>query len=461
MSKKLKIKANVEVNGNLNLDAKKPESKLTIETGSKRIGLLHKNESFEMATYLSDAEWGASIGTLGAHKFSIFTGGLGKYKLTVDNGGNVGIGTSDPSEKLTIKTEKYKIGLLHEHGEVKLATYVSDNDYGASIGTIGDHNFSIFTGGKGEYKLTVDKVGNVGIGTFEPENKLTVESTKYGIMQESNGIKVGTHISSNAGSVGTKSDHAFRFYINGSYKATIGKNGNMRVGIGTSEPTKAKLEVIGTGNSLYGGRYGYIDNTGAGGPNNGGSRHYSIYCDDAIACSAVRASSDVRIKTTKGVSNSQNDLKTLSKIEITDYQHIDVIGKGAEPHKKVIAQQVKTVFPQCVSADIEDFIPSIYTKTEIKEGWIVLAADVNIHDRVKLIFSDGIKEVKVLEKLDGMFKVDTDKEGEVFVYGKEVSDFHTVDYDAISMLNVSATQELLKRLEDLEQEVKNLKNKEQ
>ena len=41
---------------------------------------------------------------------------------------------------------------------------------------------------------------------------------------------------------------------------------------------------------------------------------------------------------------------------------------------------------------------------------------------------------------------------EVFVFGREVNDFHTVDYEAISMLNVSATQELYKRLKALEKE---------
>ena len=34
---------------------------------------------------------------------------------------------------------------------------------------------------------------------------------------------------------------------------------------------------------------------------------------------------------------------------------------------------------------------------------------------------------------------------EVFVYGHQVNDFRTLDYDAISMLNVSATQELAKK----------------
>jgi hypothetical protein len=45
------------------------------------------------------------------------------------------------------------------------------------------------------------------------------------------------------------------------------------------------------------------------------------------------------------------------------------------------------------------------------------------------------------------------------VYGTEVPDFHVVDYDAISMLNVSATQELLRRIEALEKELEALKKK--
>ena len=44
----------------------------------------------------------------------------------------------------------------------------------------------------------------------------------------------------------------------------------------------------------------------------------------------------------------------------------------------------------------------------------------------------------------------------VFVYGREMDDFHTVDYDAISMLNVSATQEQQGRIEELEEMLKKL-----
>ena len=43
------------------------------------------------------------------------------------------------------------------------------------------------------------------------------------------------------------------------------------------------------------------------------------------------------------------------------------------------------------------------------------------------------------------------------MYGREVDDFRTVDYQAISMLNVSATQALLRRIEALEKENEALK----
>jgi len=38
----------------------------------------------------------------------------------------------------------------------------------------------------------------------------------------------------------------------------------------------------------------------------------------------------------------------------------------------------------------------------------------------------------------------------IFVYGREVKDFRTVDYDAIAMLNVSATQELARKVDALQ-----------
>ena len=46
---------------------------------------------------------------------------------------------------------------------------------------------------------------------------------------------------------------------------------------------------------------------------------------------------------------------------------------------------------------------------------------------------------------------------EIFVYGEEVTDFRTVDYDALSTLNISATQELARRLKASDELVQKLK----
>lgn len=223
-------------------------------------------------------------------------------------------------------------------------------------------------------------------------------------------------------------------------------NGN--VGIGTSTPTQAKLVVIGQqgyeGNSvfIYGQNYSKLMT---------GNLKNSIYASDGITSQQFNVMSDERIKKIIGISNNDNDLETLSKIEITNYRMIDSIGKGNQVYKKVIAQQVEKVYPMAVSNNLTEIIPNIYQLSTIHEGWIYTnTKDLVIGDKIKLVFSEEEVVLSVLE-IDGYnIKVDCTKEGSVFVYGKEVNNFHSVDYEAIAMLNVSATQALLKRIEVLE-----------
>jgi hypothetical protein len=183
----------------------------------------------------------------------------------------------------------------------------------------------------------------------------------------------------------------------------------------------------------------------------------SIHASGRVMASEFDAFSDARIKEFKGVSNSQEDLQTLLSIEIADYRMKDK-AKDLKPYKKVIAQQVEEVYPLAVS-HITDVVPDIYAVSTIEKGRINLATNTIVGDKVRLIFEDGAKMAMVTSVDDQGFSVDLERSGDVFVYGREVADFRTVDYEAIAMLNVSATQELFKLISSLQNENAQLQTK--
>lgn len=186
----------------------------------------------------------------------------------------------------------------------------------------------------------------------------------------------------------------------------------------------------------------------------GGVQPYSIYANQRMACSELDVFSDRRIKNVVGISDSRRDLDVLGQIQITDYFFKDPVSKGARPQKKVIGQQVAEVFPQAVSTDNTEIVPDIMQMATADQGWVALKNhSLKPGEKVRLIFEKGKEDLEVIETTAEGFRVASGNSGDVFVYGREVSDFHIVDYEAIAMLNVSATQELAKQVADLKQQL--------
>lgn len=190
-------------------------------------------------------------------------------------------------------------------------------------------------------------------------------------------------------------------------------------------------------------------------------RIVSIYASADIMGAGFDAFSDARIKDIKGCSDPKKDLEILKAIRVTDYTLKDKIKYGSRPTKKVIAQQVESVYPQVVSKHT-DFIPNVYQLTDsitkVEGGYrLHFLHDHHLGDtatRLEAILSNSgsmqsFNIVSIPSPTDVIIDAKEIKNDKIFVYGEQVPDFRTVDYDGLTTLNISATQELSRQVKEL------------
>ena len=110
----------------------------------------------------------ASAGGVGSGPWSL--NGASAYY----NGGNVGIGTTTPANKLTVRTPTLGYGIEHTDGDIRLSTFVGRST--GWLGTLSNHKLSFFANDNGfpNMIMTLDTSGNFGIGTDNPVTKLDV-----------------------------------------------------------------------------------------------------------------------------------------------------------------------------------------------------------------------------------------------------------------------------------------------
>ena len=344
--------------------------------------------------------------------------------------------------------------------------------------------------------------GNVGIGTANPTYKLDVNGTARvaSKLTVDDSIVMGDGPAICGKNTSGVEEQAFwprsanGTYLNygtsGFFIRTNASSNTMamtnagNVGIGTSTPS-FPLHVTRAVSALYNGSSnkttdrsssspqignpdGYMAN-GYGGMGSADNWPTSIYADGVVAGTAFVAMSDRRIKDIVDRSSARGDLNLINQLKVTDYRLKDRIGSGSALHKGFIAQEVRKVIPEAVSAS-RNYLPDIYLPAmenlydaAQKRLSVTLAKPhaLAVGDWVRIFGDETPMETEVLAVLSPTsFTVASEEPvAKAFVYGRRVDDFLAVDYDRIFTTGIGAIQELDRQLKEKDAKIAALEAK--
>ena len=169
--------------------------------------------------------------------------------------------------------------------------------------------------------------------------------------------------------------------------------------------------------------------------------------------------SDERIK--NNFENPDNSflLQKIEDINLQKYEYIDKLNNGSGNIYGFKAQDIKNEIENCVNLSTE-IIPNYFEMCQVEDKKIKVKDnhDLVVGDIIR-IYDDNMKETKITNIEDNLLTVEEDINGnEVFLYGKEVDDFHSLNWDVINGVHIGATKELIRRLKDTESKVEKLEN---
>ena len=407
--------------------------KLTVKNGGGGIGIdLASNDAVLNARVIQNKTGGADkhlyIGFgSGPEDSQVKLYSNGTETMTV-TGGKVGIGTSTPEKMLDVAGyARIKDHLTFNSPDAVINWGGSGKLHFRGNNTIG--NEATFTG---KEHMTITSVGKVGIGTVEPLYALHVKGD-----------------------------------INLSETMTVKGS---KVGIGTDAPLyplHVKGETtLATQLSWYLTDKGIADYAKQNHP----GLNHSIYSEGRILAGAFDVRSDMRIKQITGRTGGPSALESIRQLQVTDYTYVDTIGSGRGLQRGFIAQEVEQVIPEAVTRG-PGVVPDVYARAEaLRYDAGTKALTISLqkpHGMVKdevvsLVFEGKQEEFKVTAVPSATeFVVTTPSQpAKVFVYGRRVSDFRTVDYDRIFTTGISAMQEMARQNEALQKRVSELESRE-
>jgi hypothetical protein len=288
-------------------------------------------------------------------------------RMRITGSGNVGIGTTSPSRKLTVEASGDTRVLIKD------STQISTNAWSLAVshGSGSAGNFAIGQEGVG-IRVSVTTSGDVGIGTSNPKNKLTVLGSiakqtttgydgtfdnvfKYGTQSDLEGSGqnldrwIGADATITAGG-GDANKLKFRVYSgggSGSPADVMTLLGNGNVGVGTVSPGSRITSAVSSGGGIYaieatvdGTAYFQVRNNGV------------TYTQGGTV--SVISTRDVK----KNIVESPYSFDSLLGIKLRQFQYIDPL---IESRKRLglIVDEVENILPEAMNYNDEGKADSI------------------------------------------------------------------------------------------------------
>jgi hypothetical protein len=187
---------------------------------------------------------------------------LADAKLTIAENGNVGIGTTSPTQKLSVAGKISSDSNNNYYGawldgntsagsdnKLGLGTWYNNAGYVTFIQSGTPHRLKIHTSNTADHITLQEDGGNVGIGTSSPSAKLHISNTSG----DANIVLAGSSgqvLSIDQNSIKTTTASQIAIYTNSTVTNGLYINSAGNIGIGTTIPA-AKLHAKSAGNATY------------------------------------------------------------------------------------------------------------------------------------------------------------------------------------------------------------------